>query len=187
MESKPDTWRRRSSDRVADCRVFAVRQDESVRTSDGRESAFFVIENPDWVNVIALTPDREVVLIEQFRHGIERTILEIPGGMVDDGEDPIVAAKRELVEETGYTSDNWRSLGKSHPNPAIQNNTIFHLLALDCVKTSATEFDEHESIVVKLELLRSVHDLIASGTIDHSLVVAAFYYLSAQADQIAIS
>jgi len=94
MESKPDTWQRRSSKKVADCRVFTVREDDSVRASDGREGSFFVIESRDWVNVIAMTVDQRVVLIEQFRHGVEETILEIPGGMIDPGEDPLNAAKR---------------------------------------------------------------------------------------------
>jgi len=178
MESKPDTWQRRSSKKVADCRVFTVREDDSVRASDGREGSFFVIESRDWVNVIAMTVDQRVVLIEQFRHGVEETILEIPGGMIDPGEDPLNAAKRELAEETGYTSDNWTFLGKSRPNPAIQNNVIFHYLAADSAQTLEKEFDEHESITTKLLSLDGVSKLIATGEITHSLVIAAFYFLS---------
>ena len=183
MESKPDTWQRRSSKKVADCRVFTVREDESIRASDGREGRFFVIESRDWVNVIAMTGDQGVVLIEQFRHGIGETILEIPGGMVDPGEDPLDAAKRKLAEETGYTSGNWTFLGKSRPNPAIQNNTIFHYLAADSIQTREKQFDEHESITTKLLSPDDVSKHIAAGEITHSLVIAAFYFLSINADR----
>ena len=101
-----------------------------------KKVSFFVCENPDWVNIIALTKDKEVVLIEQFRHGTEEIILEIPGGMIDDDdEEPETAARRELLEETGFSADKFILFGKSHPNPAIQNNTIFHYLAFDCEKT----------------------------------------------------
>ncbi len=176
MSEKPESWKRNKSETIADCRVFTVRKDFCERETGGKESTFFVVENPDWVNVIALTADEDVVFIEQYRHGAEEIILEIPGGMIDDEEKAETGAKRELLEETGYSSENWTYLGKSLPNPAIQNNTIFHYLAENCVKTHDTEFDEHESVVTKLKPLAGCKDLILSGEIEHSLVVAAFQY-----------
>lgn len=175
MTEKPETWKKNSSRQIADCRVFKVREDFCKRDSDCKESTFFVIENPDWVNIIGLTKDKQVVLIEQFRHGTEEIILEIPGGMIDDGEEPEAAAKRELLEETGYTFEKFVYLGKSHPNPAIQNNLIYHFLAVDCKKTNETSFDEHESVVTKLVPLRKIESLIINEKITHSLVLAAFY------------
>lgn len=177
MNDKPDSWPRISSDRVADCRIFKVREDLCERETDGKQSTFFVIECPDWVNVIALTPEKEVVLVEQYRYGTEEILLEIPGGVIDGGEDPAAAAKRELLEETGYSAGKWVFLGKSLPNPAMQNNTVHHYLALDCEKTAETNFDEHESLVTKLAPLSEIGDLISSGKISPSQVVAAFYYL----------
>jgi len=175
MESEVATWERLESKEIADCLVFRVREDKS-RRSDGVRGTFHVLENPDWVNVIAVTKDAQVVLIKQFRHGTENVILEIPGGMVDENEPPEDAAKRELLEETGYSSQNWISLGRSHPNPAIQNNWVYHYLALDCEKTGDVSFDEHENIAAKLVPLSDMSRLITDGKITHSLVVAAFYY-----------
>jgi 8-oxo-dGTP pyrophosphatase MutT (NUDIX family) len=143
--------------------------------SDGAEHSFFIIECPDWVNVIALTPQKEVVLIEQYRQGSEEVILEIPGGMIDAGEEPENAARRELAEETGYESKEFVYLGKSRPNPAINNNWIYHFLALNCEKTRATAFDEHESLLTRLTPLGEISQLIKNEQITHSLAVAAFY------------
>jgi 8-oxo-dGTP pyrophosphatase MutT (NUDIX family) len=178
MSDKPDSWRRLSSLEKADCRVFRVKEHLCERETDGKQGNFFVIESPDWVNIIALTPEKDVVLIEQFRYGTEEIILEIPGGMIDGSESAETAAKRELLEETGYSAESWIFLGISRPNPAIQNNSLFHYLALDCKKTAETAFDEHESVTTRLTPLREVEGLIANGDISHSLVVSAFYFLN---------
>ena len=177
MTDKPDVWKRIESKKVADCRVFSVREDWSERDADGKKAKFFVVENPDWVNVIALTRENEVVLIEQFRHGAEEIVLEIPGGMIDAGENTETAARRELLEETGFLSNEFIYLGKSQPNPALQNNWIFHYLALNCEKTRETAFDEHESVITKHVPLPEMANLIKSGDFPHSLAITAFYYL----------
>ena len=178
MSEKPDIWKRKSSKQVADCRVFKVRQDFSERESDGKDGNFFVIEAPNWINIVALTKDEKVVLVKQFRQGTQEITLEFPSGMIDDGEEPLTAAKRELLEETGFSSENIILIGKSNPNPAIQNNTMFHYLAVDCEKTSETSFDEHESLVTKMLPLGEIDDLIKSGKIKHSLAIAAFQFFS---------
>lgn len=174
MKKQLETWKRIRSETVADCRVFNVRKDFCRRDTDDAEHSFFVVESPDWVNVIALTENGNVILIEQYRHGTEEIILEIPGGMVDEGESHTVTAARELLEETGFAPREMVPLGRSRPNPAIQNNWIYHYLALDCEKKSAVKFDEHESINVRLVPLAEIPTLIVQETITHSLVVAAF-------------
>ena len=178
MKNQLETWKRIRSETVADCRVFNVRRDfcrrDSSGDSSGGEHTFYVVENPDWVNVIPLTENGNVILIEQFRHGAEEVILEIPGGMVDEGESHTVTAARELLEETGFAPREMIPLGRSRPNPAIQNNWIYHYLALDCEIKAETKFDEHESISVKLVPLADIPKLITEGAITHSLVIAAF-------------
>ena len=176
MYDKPETWTVISGRELADCRVFKVREDTSRRDSDGIESTFFVVENPDWANIVAVTKNGEVILIEQFRHGAASMILEIPGGMADDGEDAIRAATRELIEETGYSPGRMIVIGRSFPNPAIQNNTIHHFLALDCEKTADVAFDDHESIVTRLVPLSELENLVHNGEITHSLAITAIYY-----------
>ncbi|MCC6328156.1 MAG: NUDIX hydrolase [Acidobacteria bacterium] len=174
---KVDVWNCVSTEQVADCRVFRVRQDHCDRNGSGETSDFFVIESPDWVNVIPLTNDGDVVMIEQFRQGTREVTLELPGGMIDPGETPEAAARRELREETGYSSDDWILIGASRPNPALQSNTMYHFLARNCKKTSEISLDENESILTKTVAEAEVRRLIADGVVTHSLVVAAFLYL----------
>lgn len=176
MSDRIDRWETIDTREIADCRVFKVREDVSRRNSDGAESTFYLTENPDWVNVVSITADRMVILIEQFRHGVKSEVLEIPGGLVDEDEDKRSAALRELVEETGYTTTRMIETGRSHPNPAIQNNTIHHFLALDCERTSEVAFDDHESIVTRLVPLSELDDLVHNGKITHALAVTAIYY-----------
>lgn len=174
----PERWKKLTSEEIAHCRVFSVRRDVSIRENDPEDReghSFYCIESPNWVNVIALTPKNEVVLIEQYRHGIEDMILEIPGGMIDEDELPEDAVRRELLEETGYTAAEIISLGKSHPNPAIQNNQMHHFLALGCEKTEEVSFDSHESIGTRLAPLSDVAELILNEQITHSLVLACFH------------
>jgi len=170
-------WRRERSERVADCRVFKVRRDYSADPRDGRAHDFYVIEAPDWINVIPLTGDGRVVLIEQYRHGTGEVSLEVPGGMVDEGESPRDAAERELLEETGYEASGVSFIGKTRPNPAIQNNWIHTFVARGVRYKGEPSNAGTERTVVRLVELESIPALIEEGKITHALVVVAFHRL----------
>ncbi len=170
-------WRRVRSERVADCRVFRVRRDISVSPHGGGEHDFYVVEAGDWINVIPLTEDDEVVMIEQYRHGSEDVTLEIPGGMVDEGESPAEAAARELVEETGYAAREIVALGRTRPNPAIHDNWLHTFLARGARLEREPVFDRTEHCAVRRVPLADIPALIADEVITHALVVVSFHRL----------
>jgi ADP-ribose pyrophosphatase len=170
-------WRRLDAVRPERCRVFDL---DRVRFAppDGREPrSFFVVEAPDWVNVVALTPDRRVVFVRQFRFGIDSITLEIPGGMCDGAEDPREAGRRELLEETGYLSDELVDLGWVHPNPAVQTNRCHTFLARNARKVAEPRPDPDESFEIVTVPIDDVPALVREGAVTHALVVAAFYKL----------
>ena len=173
---KADAWKKVASQQVADCEVFTVHRATFEREKDGERADFYLVKNPDWVNVIGVTREGEAIFIEQYRQGSESMIFEIPGGMVDDGEDPDATVRRELEEETGYKAGRVVRVGCSYPNPAQQSNKLYSYVALDCEKAGETDFDEHESIATKLVPLREIAELVHNGTITHSLAITAIYY-----------
>jgi 8-oxo-dGTP pyrophosphatase MutT (NUDIX family) len=170
-------WSRLDSETVYTCRIFSLRKDRNRSPRDGREHDFFVLDSGDWVNIIPVTPDDEVVLIHQYRHGIDDITLEIPGGMVDPHDpSPLHAARREMQEETGYDTDDVIPLGAIHPNPAIQGNRCHTFLARNVSKQFETNFDTTEETEVVLVPYRQIPDLVRQGRITHALVVTAFYW-----------
>jgi ADP-ribose pyrophosphatase len=160
---------------IATTRIFRLtRRTFTSASRPGVSLDAALLRCPPWVNVVALTEDRRVVLIEQFRHGIGRVTLEIPGGMVDEGETPAEAAARELLEETGYAGDAPVLLGTTSPNPAFQDNELTTWLIDRCRLVGEAAGDGHEEIAVSTVPVEELAGLVRSGRIEHSLVVAAF-------------
>jgi ADP-ribose pyrophosphatase len=154
-------------------RLFALERQRLSRGAERRES--LVLRAPDWVNVIAQPDPDHLLLVRQWRFGIAAPTLEIPGGMVDPGETPEAAAARELLEETGYRAARWRRLGVVQPNPAFLTNRTETWWAGELEQVGPPSGDGEEEITVELAAVRELRRLVASGEIQHSLVIAAFY------------
>lgn len=178
-------WNILKDKKVYETPVFNLHKKDFDSPDHVLKHPYYVIEAPAWINVIALTNSdpREIVLVEQFRSGILESTLEIPGGIQDPGETPEQAIKRELLEETGYESNKWTSLGKISSNPAILSNFTYLFLAENCVKTKEQHTDASEDISVHLLPLNQFLDLSSQGIIHHSIVLAAIArYLLLQND-----
>lgn len=177
MNDKIQPWSRIDSLVLADYRIFRLRRDRSRSPRTGLEHEFFVLDTGDWVNVVPVTPDNRVVLIRQYRHGIEEVTLEIPGGMVDDDDGAAKeTAERELLEETGYVAEEMIYIGSVTPNPAILSNRCHTFLARNVRPVGPPQLDGSEDIQIELADLDKIPGLIVGGQISHALVIAAFYF-----------
>ncbi len=169
-------WKKVRSTPFGDFRIFKLRADVKISPRTGKEHEFYILDSVNWVNVVAVTPDQQLVMVEQYRHGSNTVELEIPGGLMDAEEtDPVAAAVRELREETGYEGDQARRLGRVWSNPAILSNLTYTVLVENCRLKHGVEFDHGEDLVTRLVPVAEIPKLVADGTISHSLVVVALY------------
>src|SRR5580658_3089965 len=165
-------WKKISSKQLGDFRIFKLRSDTFISPRTQKEHDFFVLESVNWVNIIALTPDQHLVMVEQYRFGSNTVELEVPGGMMDPHEtDPVATAVRELREETGYVGENARLLGRIHSNPAIFSNFTYTVLIENCRLVHGVEFDHGEDLETRLIPVAEIPKLVADEKIGHSLVV----------------
>jgi 8-oxo-dGTP pyrophosphatase MutT (NUDIX family) len=174
--SKPK-WEIIEDKKLLETPIFSLHERQLLPHKKSETASFYVLEAPDWINVIALTENRDVVLVEQYRAGIHESSLEIPGGMVDEDESPMESAKRELLEETGYQSKKWTKLGTTSGNAAILNNYTHIFLAEECIKVDEQQLDGNEDIAVHVLNLDYFLELVKNSTIHHSIVVAAVAHL----------
>lgn len=170
---EPARWEQLGRESRLKTRVVEVLGVRYRHPGRGTERDFVVLQAPDWVNVIARTPDDRLVLVRQFRYGIDEFSLEIPGGVMESGEDPVAAGLRELREETGYAGSSAVLLGSVHPNPAIQSNRCHFVFVDGAVRAHALEWDADEEIRVLTEPVARVFALAHAGEIFHGLVLNA--------------
>jgi ADP-ribose diphosphatase len=169
------TWREIGCEPVADCEVFSVERSVAVSPADGEAHAFYRLQSPNWAQILPITAAGEAVLVRQYRHGAQRTTLEVPAGLVDPGEEPAAAALRECLEETGYRAHEAVPLGIWYPNPALFANRLFCFFARGVTRERAVAQTATELTEPVLVPVRDLPNLLVSGEIDHALVVATLW------------
>lgn len=169
------SWKRKESQVLQETRILDFCEATEVSPYTGKEHNFVFVDSPNWVNLVPITERDEIVMIRQYRHGSQQVTLEIPGGMVDAGEDPGVAAIRECEEETGFLASEVHSLGVLNPNPALFNNSLHTYYAY--VEESIAEAHYSETEVIELEFVAidRLTSLLLDGSIDHALVCATLW------------
>jgi ADP-ribose pyrophosphatase len=172
-----EPWRGRGRRRALETVIFNVDVHSLEHPRTGRVHDFYILDAPDWCNIVPLTRDGQVVMVRQRRHGVGQETLELPGGMVDpEDPSPLEAARRELLEETGYRATHVEAIGDIAPNPAMQSNRCWSFLARDVERVAAPDLDHGEDIDVVLVPYAEIPARIARGEIAHALVVVAFAY-----------
>lgn len=171
-------WHTLEDNLIADLKIFKARAKKRVNPETDIVSEFVVLDSPDWVNIIPITAEGKIVMVEQYRHGTDSVTIELPGGMVEKDEDFANAATRECIEETGYEGIGMaRMLGQVRPNPAFLNNKCTTYVWNSCSKNQKQNLDRDELIRVKEFTLSEVKSMIESGEINHSIILNAFFFL----------
>lgn len=176
-------WKIISRELAADYRIFKVFAKTVRSPRTGRTMDVKAIEIAPWSMVLAITPRDEVVMVRQYRHGVEQICLELPGGIVDPEESPAAAAGRELREETGYHADAVTPLGECFPQPAVLDNRGYFFLAENAVRVADLQQDDGEDIEVVLIPRKEIPALIARGEIVHGMVLLAFFFHGLQQEK----
>lgn len=166
-------WKLVKTEEGPDLTLFQARFDWLKNPRNGRTLKATILEAPDWVNMVALTPDGKLVVVKQYRFGSGEVTVEIPAGIIEKGESSREAAVRELAEETGYTSEDWEYLGWSAPNPAYLDNRCHHWLTRDVKRTQDPALEAGEALLAFEMSLKEIGDEVAAGSFRHSLAFSA--------------
>lgn len=168
-------WKKLSSKYVYDDRWFKARAD-SCEFPDGRIiEPYYVVELPNWCNTIVVTKEERIILVRQYRYPVDQVTFELPGGVIEKNEEPLAAAKREMEEETGYTSNDIEFLLQLAPNPAINNNTAYFFLAKNAAPTGTKNSDALEDIDVVSFSKEEIWKLLCENKMQHGVQIGPLY------------
>ena len=168
-------WEKTDSRKVYSDRWLQLRAD-TCRFPDGRViTPYYIVELPNWANIVVVTTDEKIVLVRQYRYPVDQTTFELPGGVIDKGEDPMQAAIREMQEETGYHATEVEFLCKLAPNPAINDNTAYFYLAKNAIPGEKKNFDAFEDIDVVLFTKTEFLQLLRENRIQHGVMLGPIY------------
>jgi 8-oxo-dGTP pyrophosphatase MutT (NUDIX family) len=173
--SNQKAWPEIERTQVADCRIFSLERSLACSPYDDKPYTFHRIVSVDWAQILPITGDDEAVLVRQYRHGSREVTLEMPGGLIDAGEDPATAALRECLEETGYRATEARPLGVVRPNPALFSNRLYTFYATGAVPERSVQNFGSENTEVVLVPVADLEELLLMGGIDHALVAGAIW------------
>ncbi len=170
-------WETVSERKIDNFKIFSLSWVKRRHPDWNKESEFVVLKSPQWVNIIPITKEGNVILIEQYRHGTDEITLEVPGGLVEKDEDPCEAGERECREETGFAGEEQALLlGENIPNPAFLTNRCYSYVWFNCKKVSGQKLDGHEDIRVIEVPVKEIKQMILNKKIQHSLVLTAFFF-----------
>ena len=176
MDYKNLIWKTISSSYIHKGPWATLRTDKCMMPNGHVVEDYYVLEYPNWVNAVAITEDNRILLVHQYRHAAGIVSLEIPGGVIDEGEEPLQAIKRELLEETGHAFDNFEPLCTIYANPSTANNQTFCYLAKGGKKVQAQHLDEQEDIIVESYSVSEVENLLSENKIKQALHCTGLFY-----------
>lgn len=173
-------WSVEQTSHVVRDRWISLRADSCITASGDSISPYYVLEYPDWVNVVAITEGSDVILVRQYRHGLGRSLLELPCGAVEGPESPALAARRELLEETGFAGDEFIATGVLSPNPATHTNLTHCFLATGCRRVTEPEPDATEDLELELMPLEEFVESVLRGDLLQALHVGSVLFALAR-------
>lgn len=173
MKTSLKPWKKIRTNHSTDLKLFHARWDEMENPRTGQIMKRLILDTQDWVNIVPITDEGKIVIVNQYRFGVDKFTAEIPGGLIDKGENSKTAAIRELQEETGYTGGEWFYLGSVEPNPAFHTNLCHHWLARGVEKTLKPALDPGEDIEVVTPTIKELKKMISEGKLKHVLALSA--------------